>query len=467
MPLPQPIGAQIDVLGLKSEGHFVILGTAGSGKTTIAIHRTLHLSKLLVGSGENHRVLLLTYNNSLIRYFEFLADRIPVNVHIRTYHKFGKGYLASRGIVTYSNILKRDGKEGLINEAADCLQARYPGADLFEKSIDFLFEEVSWIQKMGFNSLEEYKKTSRVGRGAAKLRKGDRDRIYEIYLKYLDIRAERGYVCDWEDMGTLVYETFLEDAGKRMYKHIIIDEGQDFSPAMIRSITQAIPVNGSLTYFGDVAQQIYGSRISWRDAGINIEGRIHRFEHNYRNSSEISKFAIAISSLPFYNKNEDMVLPKNVVAKGPKPAIAKFNSKEDEIQWIKKTSKQLSENGSVAILVRNNQLERKIRSAIGVNNCNQIEKRMRYVESGIWTGTYHAAKGLEFNTVIMPFCSSSILPDPSRINTLGGEEEALSEEAKLVYVGVTRAKLNLVITFHDELSQLIPTDDDLVTKHGF
>jgi len=57
---------------------------------------------------------------------------------------------------------------------------------------------------------------------------------------------------------------------------------------MLQSLVAAVPEGGSITFFGDVAQQIYGGRISWRNAGLQVDNsHIWRFDQNYRNSKEI------------------------------------------------------------------------------------------------------------------------------------------------------------------------------------
>jgi superfamily I DNA/RNA helicase len=83
---------------------------------------------------------------------------------------------------------------------------------------------------------------------------------------------------------------------------------------------------------------------------------------------------------------------------------------------------------------------------------------------GVFTGTYHAAEGLEFDTVILPFCNASALPDSSRATALGSSEDAMSEEGRLLYVAVTRAKTNLILTYSDELTLLLPRDAHLYER---
>ena len=98
-----------------------------------------------------------------------------------------------------------------------------------------------------------------------------------------------------------------------MYRHIVIDEGQDFSPMMLRSLAAAVPSDGSLTFFGDTAQQIYGNKVSWRDAGLHVQKPWH-FEENYRNTPEIARLAMAIAAMPYFHGTADLVVPRTVRA---------------------------------------------------------------------------------------------------------------------------------------------------------
>jgi DNA helicase IV len=66
MPLPKPIGRQKDVLALPGQGHTVVLGTAGSGKTTLAILRAAFLSD--PATDHAGKTLLVTFNKALVTY---------------------------------------------------------------------------------------------------------------------------------------------------------------------------------------------------------------------------------------------------------------------------------------------------------------------------------------------------------------------------------------------------------------
>ena len=74
---------------------------------------------------------------------------------------------------------------------------------------------------------------------------------------------------------------------------------------------------------------------------------------------------------------------------------------------------------------------------------------------GIRYGTYHSAKGLEFDMVILPFFSDEHLPDHGEIDAQG-QEEAEVQDGRLLYVGVTRAKSRLVMTYTGDVTRLLP-----------
>jgi DNA helicase-2/ATP-dependent DNA helicase PcrA len=63
-------------------------------------------------------------------------------------------------------------------------------------------------------------------------------------------------------------------------------------------------------------------------------------------------------------------------------------------------------------------------------------------EARIWLMTLHAAKGLEFPTVIMTGLEEGVFPHSRAFE----DEDELAEERRLCYVGMTRARTQLVLT---------------------
>ncbi|WP_396230137.1 3'-5' exonuclease, partial [Frankia sp. CpI1-P] len=66
------------------------------------------------------------------------------------------------------------------------------------------------------------------------------------------------------------------------------------------------------------------------------------------------------------------------------------------------------------------------------------------------------ARGLEFDTVIMPLLDENLVPNQREIEVLG-REEAAARESNLLYVGITRAKANLVLMHSSSLTSLLPS----------
>src|SRR4051794_31579581 len=114
MPLPTPIGRQKEVLYLPAEGHVAVLGTAGSGKTTLAILRSAYLAD--PETDHSGRTLLVTFNRALVTYLNHLASRELANVTVENYHKFARGYLHSRGKMGgWNTVAKPEERSAYIN----------------------------------------------------------------------------------------------------------------------------------------------------------------------------------------------------------------------------------------------------------------------------------------------------------------------------------------------------------------
>jgi superfamily I DNA/RNA helicase len=281
-----------------------------------------------------------------------------------------------------------------------------------------------------------------------------------VYEAYLTERVNAGKEYDWDDIAGTVNEELRADDTPRMYKHIVIDEGQDFSPQMIRSLSRAIPVNGSLTLFGDMAQQIYGRKISWKSAGLKIN-KVCEFKENYRNTKQIAALGLAISGMPYFKDTADMVDPIAPKADGPLPALVHCTSEEKEFGLVKNLVSRAGKTQTVAILFRRREMEATIARLLPRGSV-RLHRKLTTWHAGpnIYYGTYHAAKGLEFDTVVLPLLSSAYLPDPEDTTSFG-TDEAMSGDGKLLYVGVTRAKTRLVMTYSGNPTPLLPSNHGL------
>lgn len=456
----RPEGKQIEVMALPAKGHIVVLGTAGSGKTTIALLRANHLANI-PNSG---KVLIVTFNKALVKYMRGLSGLQTQKLVVENYHTFARGYLKSRGKMPPCNgIASPDEKAFYIRQTVDYLKKKYPAETTFKRSIEFFIDEITFIERFGFSDFSEYKEAERIGRASANIKRENRKWIFEAYEKYIELREADGKKYDWDDLALYVFNELQNDDSERRYTHIIVDEGQDFSPMMIKSLVEAVADNGSFTFLGDVAQQIYGSRLSWRDSGMDIN-KIWRFDKNYRNPETIMAFAKAITQNKYWRQDEDMVEAAFQIAEGPKPILIEFSHRENEVNWIVERAIAIGKTSSTVIVCRNRADIDIFLALLKNRGCEAIEINKETPgfanEKKVYITTFHAAKGLEFDNVFIPHLTEDKFPDPDMVSRAVSVEEAYADEIKLLYVAATRAKDSLYMTYCGKLTPLFPQISD-------
>lgn len=462
MSLPTPRGEQSDALYLPTNQNIVVLGTAGSGKSVVAVLRAAYLSN---PDTSNHgKTLIVTFNVALVQYLLFHCDGDPRcdEFDICNYHKFARGILKSLGGDMQNAIISNEARDKLIVMAVAKVAETYANK-VFNRPTAFFVEEFKWISQNGVQTEAEYLRRERTGRADSRLRRADRPHVFTAYLAYREARAADGYKYDWDDIASGVRSALTSppEGFVRRYKHIVIDEGQDFSPEMVRSLSECLQDDGTITFFADVAQQIYGHRISWRAAGIANPLK-HEFKTNYRNSKQIATLAAALSKLPtFGHSQEELVPPATPKADGPTPVRLRFESTTKQITWAAKQAVKLMPTQSVAILARNRNSDSEFagllpRTAIKLSRGLKIWNK----GPGVYYGTVHAAKGLEFDTVILLACGQAEIEADHWFQTLD-REEAQSIESKLLYVGITRARSGLIITYSGTMTALLPESPEL------
>ncbi|MCP2340663.1 3'-5' exonuclease [Actinomadura rupiterrae] len=461
MSLPEPRGRQSDVIYLPGAGHQVVLGTAGTGKTTMAMLRAEHLAA--PETRNSGRVLLVTYNNALVTYLRHIQPAAAANITIETYGLFARGYLNSVGKMPYGAIANPELRRHLAGQAIKEIAATYKPGQFFERPVEFFLDEIEWISGMGLQALSDYLAAERVGRGrGAGLNDSQREAIWKIRTAYLKLRSDHGKTYDWWDLPGAVRASLPQDSRPRRYRHVVIDEGQDLAPEAIRSLAATVPADGSVTFFGDYHQLIYGQGVSWRSCGLNIH-RVERFSDNYRNTAQIARLAIAMSRMPHMAGDpQDLVEPREPTAAGTLPTLVTCSDPEREIQLIGAQARDYARTGTVAVLARTWADARQACVGLPVRELDP-EMRVWDPTPGIWCGAYHSAKGLEFDTVILPFLDAAHMPNPDKVAAFG-ERDAEAREARLLYVAITRARSDLLLTHRGPLTPLLPTDPALYTR---
>jgi superfamily I DNA/RNA helicase len=158
----------------------------------------------------------------------------------------------------------------------------------------------------------------------------------------------------------------------------------------------------------------------------------------------------------FKDSPADLVLPKQPQrAAGAKPTLVRCDSPEAEAALVAQYAADLGRSARVAVLTRTRAESRA--ATRGITALRTLHDQMRSwdISNGVYNGTYHSAKGLEFDVVFLPFCGADRTPDKDTVAAFG-PDEAASRESRLLYVGVTRAKSELLITYSGELTPLMP-----------
>lgn len=462
-----PIGKQKEVIERRN-GNYAVLGAAGSGKSLMALLRAEKLCR--EHPAEN--VLIVTFNKALVNSMKAMeGGSMPVNLTIRTCHSLAFSVLRSKDRRSKElKILDDKDKEELISQARDEIRKQYPDETTLARPEDFFADEIAFIQSFGLVTMESYESAHRIGRAEAYLARKNRKYVFAVYEKYLELRKDL-CDCDWTDMAYYAVKEMKENGAPRQYDHIIIDEGQDFTPMMIQSIIMQKKPSGSFMFFADEAQQIYGRRISFRSLGLRVRSII-RFTANYRSTASILAFSEDIRHSDAWLSNEEMVSPVcgRTDHSDILPVLHTFKTEEDETAWVLKQASRSSLDAATAVIVRRREtiadLERRLKKA-GMP-CTILDRRTgtSRTDSGLYLTTFHAAKGLEFDDVYIPYLSAGSFPDPKALEGSYDPAETEFEELKLFYVAVTRTRRNLYMTCTEEPTELFPLSSSHYRKEN-
>ena len=236
------------------------------------------------------------------------------------------------------------------------------------------------------------------------------------------------------------------------YQAVLIDEGHDFAPEWLRLITQMVdPATNSLLVLYDDAQSIYersrSKQFSFKSVGIQAQGRTTILKINYRNTRQILQTAslVAADLLTAEDKDEDgipMLKPVSCGRDGEAPLIIRLPSLRAEATRVAELLGAAHQEGhawgDMAIICRHYS---EMDECAGVLRQRGLPHQVRKgagsfdpAADTIKVLTMHASKGLEFPVVAL--VGAGHMPAP-------GEDER--EEAKLFYVGATRATHRLIV----------------------
>jgi hypothetical protein len=272
---------------------------------------------------------------------------------------------------------------------------------------------------------------------------------HQIGLPAGDAKRE-GYLDEMVDRVIHAVDNKLIPSAQ--YEAVLIDEGHDFRPEWFKLIVQMVdPRTNSLLVLYDDAQSIYkiGERrsFSFKSVGVQAQGRTTILKINYRNTQEILEFAgqFAREALESTEAEEDRVprlAPVSAGRHGQKPLLVKLPSVRDEARYIADHFKAAHKNGmrwrDMAILYRPRNAAGKIVRQVfenkGVPITEQKSLEFGDEQDTVKLITFHGSKGLEFPLVAIPDA-----------NLQGNKDVMAEEDARLLYVAMTRATRELIV----------------------
>lgn len=403
----------------------LVRGVAGSGKTLVLVRRAQYLAALY----PEWRICVLTYNRNLASALEAQLKGLRAVRKVTTFHAMCKALLASS--VEWK---EPSDPEGWIRHHV----GQWPIVQ--QLGVEFVSAEISWIKEMRIMDRESYLKSERKGRGHA-LRASQREQIYDLLEAYRRWLQSQG-MFDWADVPYLVLDGMDEgkiDTG--IYDAILIDEAQDFAPVWIEVVKRLIKPKGGLLFLADDPSQSIYRFYSWLEKGVPVVGRTRWLRVPYRNTREIYEAAYEVIRYDETLKRDlardgggivmEPELAGESLRRGRRPELRRFSSPSEEFAFIRTTIEYLLGRGyspqQIAVLHRRK---------TGVET---LKRHLRGLDVPV--ETFHSQKGLEYEVVFLSQLQEAFA---------GSEcwsEEDLSQERRLVYMAMTRARELLYLNY--------------------
>ena len=441
-----------------------VSGSAGTGKTIVALHRAVFLAR----SNANSRVLLTTFGDTLAH-----ALRAKMRLLVSEEHE---PKLAERIDVYGINAIglrlykARIGPPQLAPEATIrtlLQQAWAAGSSHF--SLRFL--ESEWEQVVDawqLDSWEAYRDVARLGR-KTRLAEAQRAQLWAM-LDQVRIGLAERKLLTYAGLFTQLAAALSASPNNLPFEHIVVDEAQDISIAHLRFLAalSGERANG-LFLAGDLGQRIFQQPFSWKQLGVDIRGRSATLRVNYRTSHQIRMQADRLLATSVADLDGNTIERGDTISvfNGPAPTVRTLANNDEErdtvAAWLTEQTKAGLLPQEFGVFVRSTDELARAQAAVAQTGLpfNILDTHVATTNGFVTISTMHLAKGLEFKAVIVMACDDNIIPSQPRIAAVGDIsdlEEVYSTERHLLYVACTRARDALLITSVAPASEFL---DDL------
>ncbi|MDE0880761.1 MAG: UvrD-helicase domain-containing protein, partial [Sphingomonas bacterium] len=424
-----------------------VAGSAGTGKTVVALHRVVSALE----ADPKARVLLTTFSEPLAAALKRklgvlltarpeMIERVSVASFLdvaRQLHALATGRepkLASSALV--NSLLRR------------CAENAGEGV-----SDNFLQSE--WhhvVDAWQITDVETYGSIPRMGR-KTRLSASRRAALWPIFER---VRQELGHraLMTEASLFSAVMQAW-QNRREKPFDHIVVDEAQDLGVPELRMLAAIAPEGEDALFFaGDLGQRIFQQPFSWRGLGVDVRGRSSTLRVNYRTSHQIRRAADRL--LPEALRDTDGLEDdrRGIVSvfEGVEPQIVLAKSEADEIAGVAAFLTEQVASGTapaeIGLFVRDNAQRPRALAAVAAAGLSVADPGDAEMQGPV-VDTMHLAKGLEFRTVVVLGCDEDALPSVERLSSVADEfelDEVMATERQLLYVACTRARDHLLVS---------------------
>ena len=427
-----------------------VSGSAGTGKTVVALHRAVFLAR----SRPDARVLLTTFSDALANALQAKVARLisnepRVRERLEVHSVDAIGYRLYEAHFGRPNLASPQVIERYVAEAAQGVR---------DSRFSQRFVLTEWrdvIDAWQLETWEDYKDVVRLGR-RTRLSENQRALLWSVFETVKSRLRADNLVTHSEIFARLARH--FEENQRSPLDYIVVDEAQDVSVAQLRFLAAlgAGRRNG-LFFAGDLGQRIFQQPFSWKALGVDIRGRSKTLRVNYRTSHQIRRQADRLLAPQLSDVDGNVEDRRRTVSvfNGPEPVIKVFETAKAEsaavARWLTERVSDGVSASELAVFVRSPaEVDRACAAAMEAGiHYKVLDESLAISSDCLSIATMHLAKGLEFRAVAVAACDDEIVPLQERIESAGDEsdlKEVYSTERHLLYVACTRARDHLLVT---------------------
>ncbi len=427
-----------------------VSGSAGTGKTIVALHRAVFLAR----ANPDARVLLTTFSDILANALRTRLKRLISNeprlaerLEVHSIDSIGQRLFKSH--LGQMQIASRDTVSALLKEAA---------AEIGGHKFSPVFLLSEWEQIVDAWQLETwdaYRDVRRLGR-KTRLPEPQRAVLWSIFDR-VRTRLATDKLITYSGLFSRLAAVVAESKTPP-FDFAVVDEAQDISVAHLRFLAAlgASRPNG-LFFAGDLGQRIFQQPFSWKALGVDVRGRARNLRVNYRTSHQIRSQADRLLSPSVSDADGNTEERGDTVSvfNGPPPTIQVLKTVEAETaaasKWIAAIMSQGVAPHELGVFVRSAAEIDRARAVVKDAGLafNVLDDRVETTGGQVSIGTMHLAKGLEFRAVVVMACDDEVIPLQERIESVTDDadlEDIYNTERHLLYVACTRARDHLLLT---------------------